>query len=237
MREPLVARRWHPMPGRSSSLLLQGLIRLMWIADTGWAYHLRSYDMLQGDVFDGIWPCPDVCLATANGIIQLRLLERPTMKQLAGFLSRLNVRDCWLIFFGPSRSVVPGHPWDEKGLQRQEGVGLPVGIQKRRVLFVPVINQLSTVGQPRVNRWFWFSADLHRNSFVRACTTLSEAYQACRGVGVLVCIQSASRNEKRISSCWFPDMPCISKVYRDKKASVHWSAARNTERFSFLNTN
>ena len=29
---------------------------------------------------------------------------------------------------------------------------------------------------------------------------------------------------------FFPDMPCMKKVYRDKKASVHWSAARNEER-------
>ena len=31
---------------------------------------------------------------------------------------------------------------------------------------------------------------------------------------------------------FFPDMPCMKRVYRDKKASVHWSAARNKERFS-----
>ena len=30
----------------------------------------------------------------------------------------------------------------------------------------------------------------------------------------------------------FPDMPCMKRVYRDKRASVHWSAARNKERFS-----
>ena len=30
----------------------------------------------------------------------------------------------------------------------------------------------------------------------------------------------------------FPDMPCMKRVYRDKKASVHWSAARTKERFS-----
>ena len=28
----------------------------------------------------------------------------------------------------------------------------------------------------------------------------------------------------------FPDMPCMKRVYRDKLASVHWSAARNEER-------
>ena len=30
----------------------------------------------------------------------------------------------------------------------------------------------------------------------------------------------------------FPDMPCMKRVYRDKKASVHWSVARDKERFS-----
>ena len=30
----------------------------------------------------------------------------------------------------------------------------------------------------------------------------------------------------------FPDMPCMKRVYRDKKASVHWSAARKKPRFS-----
>ena len=31
----------------------------------------------------------------------------------------------------------------------------------------------------------------------------AKVYQACRGVGVLVCIQSASRNEERLSSYMF----------------------------------
>ena len=31
----------------------------------------------------------------------------------------------------------------------------------------------------------------------------------------------------------FPNIPCIQKVYGNKKASVHWSAARNKENFSF----
>ena len=26
-------------------------------------------------------------------------------------------------------------------------------------------------------------------------------------------------------------MPCMKRVYRDKKAMVHWSAARNIERY------
>ena len=48
---------------------------------------------------------------------------------------------------------------------------------------------------------------------------------------------SASSNKKRFSSCWqtivtFPDMPCMRLFYKDKKAFVHWSAARTKERFS-----
>ena len=37
-----------------------------------------------------------------------------------------------------------------------------------------------------------------------------------------------------VSSRVFPDMPCMKRVYRDKKASapVHWSASRNKECFS-----
>ena len=30
----------------------------------------------------------------------------------------------------------------------------------------------------------------------------------------------------------FPDMPCMKRVFRDKKAFIHWSAARKKERFS-----
>ena len=30
----------------------------------------------------------------------------------------------------------------------------------------------------------------------------------------------------------FPDMPCVKRVYRNKKTSFHWSAARKKERFS-----
>ena len=29
----------------------------------------------------------------------------------------------------------------------------------------------------------------------------------------------------------FPDMPSMKRVNRDKKATFHWSAARNKERF------
>ena len=48
---------------------------------------------------------------------------------------------------------LPGHALHEKGLQRQIGVGTLVSSQERRALVVPLINRLSTAGQPRVNRW------------------------------------------------------------------------------------
>ena len=35
-----------------------------------------------------------------------------------------------------------------------------------------------------------------------------------------------------ICICTFPEMPCMKEVYKDKWASVHWSAARNEERSS-----
>ena len=50
-------------------------------------------------------------------------------------------------------------------MQSQKGVGLLVGVQERRALFVPL-----------VNRWFCSSAGLHEYSFVRACTGI------CRGI-------------------------------------------------------
>ena len=43
--------------------------QVIWIADTGSANHLCSYDALPGDIFDGMRPCPDVRLATANGCL------------------------------------------------------------------------------------------------------------------------------------------------------------------------
>ena len=46
----------------------------------------------------------------------------------------------------------PGHALHEKGLQRQIGVGTLVSSQEQRALLVPVINRLSTAGQPVINR-------------------------------------------------------------------------------------
>ena len=49
---------------------------------------------------------------------------------------------------------VPGHALHEKGLQRQKSVGPLVSSQEHRALLVPLLNRLSTAGQPRVNRSF-----------------------------------------------------------------------------------
>ena len=66
-----------------------------------------------------------------------------------------------------------------------------------------------------------------------------QRYTKNAGDGVLVCILSASRNEERLSSIGarrsarpleFPDMPCMKRVYKDKEASIHWSADSNEER-------
>ena len=63
---------------------------------------------------------------------------------------------------------VLGHAVHETGLQRQIGVGTPVSSQAKRALAAPLINRLSTAGQPRVNRCFCSSVGLHRISLVRA---------------------------------------------------------------------
>ena len=39
-------------------------------------------------------------------------------------------------------------------------------------------------------------------------------------------------SEGRTSEIFFPDMPCMKKVYRARKASVHWSAAGYEDSFS-----
>ena len=108
----------------------------------------------------------------------------------------------------------------EKGLQRQKGIGQLAGIQEPRALFVPLINRLSTVGQPRVNRGSTAGPPL---VFVPLPVYIgiplfvlahgcAKAYQACRGDDPPVCTQSASRNEERLSSCWFPDILGMLRV-------------------------
>ena len=66
-----------------------------------------------------------------------------------------------LVIFGPKAMYpvlealrkdiqIPGNALHEKGLQRQKGVGPLVSSQEQRALLVPVINRLSTAGQPRI---------------------------------------------------------------------------------------
>ena len=45
-------------------------------------------------------------------------------------------------FESTSKSFIPGHPLDEKRLQKQKGVGLLASIPERRVAVVPFINRL-----------------------------------------------------------------------------------------------
>ena len=47
----------------------------------------------------------------------------------------------------------------------------------------------------------------------------AEAYEACRSVCVLVRIQSASRNEERLSSCWFRLFVLLERRSSDVSAS------------------
>ena len=67
-----------------------------------------------------------------------------------------------LVFF------IIGHALHEKGLQWQIGVGTLVSSQERRALAAPLIKNLLTAGQMRINRWFRSGIGLHRISLVRA---------------------------------------------------------------------
>ena len=71
------------------------------------------------------------------------------------FVNRTKEHGDWLtngLSAGPPQLFVPfpGHALHDKGLQRQKGVGPLVNSQGRRALFVPVINRLSTAGQPLI---------------------------------------------------------------------------------------
>ena len=57
---------------------------------------------------------------------------------------------------------------------------------------------------------------LHENWFVHVYVGSSRTFVFCALKG---------ENTKL-----FPGMLCMKRVYKDKKASVHWSAARNEER-------
>ena len=77
--------------------------------------------------------------------------------------------------------MFPGHPWDEKGLQRQKGGGVLVWIPRMksasRPADEPVTNRGSTAGfvPPPV------SIGIPLFVLAQGC---AEAYKACRGVGV-----------------------------------------------------
>ena len=132
-----------------------------------------------------------------------------------------------------------GHALYENGLQGQISVGTLVCSQDRRAAVVPRINRLSTAGHPR----FFFSNDLHRNYFVRAAeklfgTVIFDALEGARDGYFLreqTCRRPTLPSPPRpdASPCAArPDPPVVCPVYGDKKAPIHWSAAKNKERFS-----
>ena len=73
----------------ASALLYQGQAPVVWIADSGSANHLCADDTLPGGI-GGMRPCPDVRLATANGIIEPRC-------QLEVYLTDLGVDARFLV--------------------------------------------------------------------------------------------------------------------------------------------
>ena len=81
---------------------------------------------------------------------------------------------------------IPGHALHEKGLQRQIGVSTLVSSQERRALAIPLINRLSTAGQPLVNRRS--TADFVPPS-VPGHALHEEGLQRQKGVGTLVSSQ------------------------------------------------
>ena len=59
-----------PLPAPTCAALGdEGAAQVVWIADTGSANHLCAENTMPGNVFHDIKPCPNVRLATANGII------------------------------------------------------------------------------------------------------------------------------------------------------------------------
>ena len=57
---------------------------------------------------------------------------------------------------------ISGHHWDEKSLQLQKGISLPVGIPEEGAILFPVINRRWTADQSHV----LFYYRLHRNFLV-----------------------------------------------------------------------
>ena len=155
---------------------------------------------------------------------------------------------------------IPGHALHEKGLQRQKGVGPLVSSQEQRALLVPVINRCqpvvnrgfcSRIGLHRISLVRASGETFRRRVFdalegTRDACLLGEQFcrrpvlpdpappprRAPRPDPPVVCPGFGFDKFIERFSIAFPDMPCMKRVYKDKKASVHWSAARNKERFS-----
>ena len=138
---------------------------------------------------------------------------------------------------------IPGHPWDEKGLQRRKSDGLLVSIQERGALLVPLMNRLSTADfvsrsvcigfrlfvllksrseQVCSMPWSWRSVfpghTLPRRSAVRRRGSL--------------CIEPPIIFSGFRLEILFSDILGMRMVCKDRKASVYYRASRNEERFS-----
>ena len=122
------------------------------------------------------------------------------------------------------------------GTNKRRYIGLQPGSKScRRPADKPLINR----GSPAV----FFSNDLHRNYFVRAAeklfgTVIFDALEGARDGYFLreqTCRRPTLPSPPRpdASPCAArPDPPVVCPVYGDKKAPIHWSAAKNKERFS-----
>ena len=87
------------------------------------------------------------------------------------------------------------------------------------------------------------SADPNRTWYVRVLDSTSGSTGQKRfvGCGFGFCGSSTCgrdlNSEELHTSCaialLFPDMPCMKRIYKNRKAPVHWSAARDEERVLF----
>ena len=112
-------------------------------------------------------------------------------------------------------------------------IGLLVRSQERRAAVVPWIKPHANV--PVVQHEY--KADLDLRTDLRAGRSVRRSILRSPEDLARVGEGEKSRKEKkkgerssRFQPKRFLDMPCVKRVYRDTKASVHWSAARNEER-------
>ena len=163
---------------------------------------------------------------------------RATAPRLARGMSRFWVR--WV--------AIPGHALHEKGLQRQIGFGPLVNSQERRALAVSVVNR--SLCSPIGLQFVLPKSSSGQLSSMPWQASGTFASLANRPVGFPSClapprptappcatplrpahgISGLCTRQVYFEHLIFPDMHCMKKCCRDKKASAYWSAARNEER-------